>query len=76
MIGVEDVGQVGTEDVSEDSLYDILSGRTPLPKLRISDDVEGEVDGEELPVDSEGEEGLGDTFRGKGTAGTVGSFEY
>ncbi|THW84434.1 hypothetical protein D6D15_08875 [Aureobasidium pullulans] len=76
MIGVEDVGQVGTEDVGEDSLYDILSGRTPLPKLRISDDVEGEVDGEELPVDSEGEEGLGDTFRGKGTAGTVGSFEY
>ncbi|KAG9602828.1 hypothetical protein KCU86_g8694, partial [Aureobasidium melanogenum] len=63
------------EEVSEDSLYDILSGRTPLPALRISDDY--------LPEDSEvegdaegGLDGLNDTFRGKGTAGTIGSFEY
>ncbi|CAD0095892.1 unnamed protein product [Aureobasidium vineae] len=62
------------EEVSEDSLYDILSGRTPLPALRISDDY--------LPEDSEaegyeeGNDGLDDTFRGKGTAGTIGSFEY
>ncbi|KAH0260464.1 hypothetical protein KCU91_g14612, partial [Aureobasidium melanogenum] len=63
------------EEVSEDSLYDILSGRTPLPALRISDDY--------LPEDSEVEgdgedhgDGLSDTFRGKGTAGTNGSFEH
>ncbi|KAH0352866.1 hypothetical protein KCU81_g1733, partial [Aureobasidium melanogenum] len=63
------------EEASEDSLYDILSGRTPLPALRISDDY--------LPEDSEVEgdgedhgDGLNDTFRGKGTAGTNGSFEY
>jgi hypothetical protein len=62
------------DDPSEDSLYDILSGRTPLPALRISDD--------RLPEDSEAEgeegeeEGFTDTFRGKGTAGTTGSFDY
>jgi len=62
------------EDSMEDSLYEILSGRTPLPALRISDDY--------LPEDSEAEEGeeeaegFNDTFRGKGTAGTIGSFEY
>jgi hypothetical protein len=62
------------EDPSEDSLYDILSGRTPLPALRISDDY--------LPEDSEAEgeegeeQGFTDTFRGKGTAGTTGSFDY
>ncbi|KAI5197821.1 hypothetical protein E4T38_07788 [Aureobasidium subglaciale] len=65
------VGSEEQGDNEEDSLYDILSGRTPLPELRISD---------ELPVDSEDEgekeQGLQDTFRGKGTAGTIGSFEY
>jgi hypothetical protein len=64
-----------TQQEEEDSLYDILSGRTPLPALRISEDY--------LPEDSEAEgeeeeeaEGFTDTFRGKGTAGTMGSFEY
>ncbi|KAI5238292.1 hypothetical protein E4T43_07549 [Aureobasidium subglaciale] len=65
-LGVEEQGEI-----EEDSLYDILSGRTPLPALRISD---------ELPVDSEDEgekeQGLQDTFRGRGTTGTMGSFEY
>ncbi|KAI5275192.1 hypothetical protein E4T47_01717 [Aureobasidium subglaciale] len=65
-LGVEEQGEI-----EEDSLYDILNGRTPLPALRISD---------ELPVDSEDEgekeQGLQDTFRGRGTAGTMGSFEY
>jgi hypothetical protein len=64
------------DETMEDSLYDILSGRTPLPALRISDDY--------LPEDSEAEgdegdgaeDGFNDTFRGKGTVGTVGSFEY
>ncbi|KAK6001849.1 hypothetical protein QM012_002339 [Aureobasidium pullulans] len=63
------------EEVSEDSLYDILSGRTPLPALRISDDYLPE----DPEAEGEGEEdrdGLNDTFRGKGTAGTIGSFEY
>lgn len=70
-----DLGQsaTGTEeevDDSQDSLYDILSGRTPLPGLRISDgDGEEERDGEES-------QRLDDTFRGKGTVGTVESFEY
>ncbi|KAI5197355.1 hypothetical protein E4T39_07352 [Aureobasidium subglaciale] len=66
MVGVEE-----QEEIEEDSLYDILSGRTPLPALRISDD---------LPVDSEDEgekeQGLEDTFRGKGTVESIGSFEY
>lgn len=70
--GAHETGDQDTqEEVSEDSLYDILSGRTPLPALRISDDY--------LPEDSEGEDHgdrLHDTFRGKGTAGTIGSFEY
>ncbi|KAI4730621.1 hypothetical protein E4T49_01521 [Aureobasidium sp. EXF-10728] len=73
--GGEAVDQETQEEVSEDSLYEILSGRTPLPALRISDD--------HLPEDSEAErdeqdngDGLDDTFRGKGTAGTIGSFEY
>ncbi|KAG9750730.1 hypothetical protein KCU73_g6501, partial [Aureobasidium melanogenum] len=74
--GVRGIGDEETqEEVSEDSLYDILSGRTPLPALRISDDY--------LPEDSEvegdaegGPDRLNDTFRGKGTAGTIGSFEY
>ncbi|CAD0101236.1 unnamed protein product, partial [Aureobasidium mustum] len=65
----------GQEEVSEDSLYDILSGRTPLPAPRISDDYlpeDSEVEGE-----GEGDrDELNDTFRGKGTAGTIGSFEY
>jgi hypothetical protein len=64
------------EDPSEDSLYDILSGRTPLPALRISDDYlpeDSEVEGEEGEGDGEG---FTDTFRGKGTAGTTGSFDY
>jgi hypothetical protein len=66
-----------TQQEEEDSLYDILSGRTPLPALRISDDYlpeDSEVEGEE---EAEGDgEGFTDTFRGKGTAGTMGSFEY
>ncbi|KAH0362434.1 hypothetical protein KCU65_g8058, partial [Aureobasidium melanogenum] len=71
--GRRGAGEEAQEEVSEDSLYDILSGRTPLPALRISDDY--------LPEDSEVEgedhgDGLNDTFRGKGTAGTIGSFEY
>jgi hypothetical protein len=61
----------------EDSLYDILSGRTPLPALRISEDYlpeDSEVEGEE--EEEEERDGFTDTFRGKGTAGTMGSFEY
>ncbi|KAI4750912.1 hypothetical protein E4T52_16520 [Aureobasidium sp. EXF-3400] len=64
------------DETMEDSLYDILSGRTPLPALRISDDYlpeDSEVEGEEADG---AEDGFNDTFRGKGTAGTVGSFEY
>lgn len=68
--------QDAQEDSMEDSLYDILSGRTPLPALRISDDYlpensEAEGDGAEAVA-----EGFNDTFRGKGTVGTIGSFEY
>ena len=68
--------QDAQEDSMEDSLYDILSGRTPLPALRISDDYlleDSEAEGDEAEVDAEG---FNDTFRGKGTAGTIGSFEY
>ncbi|KAF2148477.1 hypothetical protein K461DRAFT_297891 [Myriangium duriaei CBS 260.36] len=48
-------GEVG--DASEDSLYDILSGRTPLPELKVRQ-VEAEVAAEET-------ERLDDTFREK-----------
>lgn len=71
--GVQD--QDAQEDTMEDSLYDILSGRTPLPALRISDEYlpeDSEAEGEEV----EDGEGFEDTFRGKGTARTTGSFEY
>lgn len=44
-------------DVSEDSLYDILTGRTPLPELKVRQ-VEMEVDKEET-------EKLEDTFQEK-----------
>jgi hypothetical protein len=51
----------GAGEESDDSLYDILTGRTPVPRLR---DAENGLD-----VDDEGEEGdsvrLDDTFREK-----------
>jgi hypothetical protein len=49
------------EGESDDSLYDILTGRTPVPRLRDDIDMEEEIDGEE---DFTGE-GLDDTFREK-----------
>jgi hypothetical protein len=64
------------DETMEDSLYDILSGRTPLPALRISDDYLPEDSEAEGEAGGEDEDGFNDTFRGKGTAGTVGSFEY
>ncbi|KAF2843548.1 WD40 repeat-like protein [Patellaria atrata CBS 101060] len=48
------------EDESEDSLYDILTGRTPLPVL-----VE-ETALRKYEDEDEDEQGLEDTFRGKG----------
>jgi hypothetical protein len=53
------------EDMSDDSLYDILTGRTPVPRLR---DAEGDMDmdvGEEDEDEGEGDtlEALDDTFR-------------
>jgi WD40 repeat protein len=79
MIRVEDTGN--PEGESEDSLYDILSGRTPLPALRTFDDFGlardgGLKQGGEDEDDEDGGQRLEDTFRGKGTAGTMGSFQY
>jgi len=53
-------------DVSQDSLYDILTGRTPLPALkgsRVEDDGVGRGDGEDGGMADTG--GLDDTFREK-----------
>jgi WD40 repeat protein len=49
------------EGESDDSLYDILTGRTPVPRLREDIDMEEEIE------DDEGHtgEGLDDTFREK-----------
>lgn len=55
----EDEGEGG--DRSEDSLFDILTGRTPVPRLKDVEYEEADEQGEEI-----GDEGgLEDTFRGK-----------
>ena len=55
-------GGVGGEDASEDSLYDILTGRTPLPELGSTKQRLVRMD-----VDADAEEStrLDDTFREK-----------
>ncbi|KAJ4373208.1 hypothetical protein N0V83_003501 [Neocucurbitaria cava] len=69
---------------SDDSLYDILTGRTPVPRLRDvgdgndgGDEVEGDMD-TEMEVDGYGDSvgGLDDTFREKrGRGGGAGAGE-
>jgi WD40 repeat protein len=58
------------EDGSDDSLYDILTGRTPVPRLRDADDMEME-DEEEGEGDGDTLEALDDTFRERRHGGAV-----
>ncbi|PNS18219.1 hypothetical protein CAC42_7588 [Sphaceloma murrayae] len=51
------VGVADVEDASEDSLYDILTGRTPLPELKVKQ--------VEMEADAETTQRLEDTFREK-----------
>ena len=54
------------EEGSDDSLYDILTGRTPIPDMRHSIDVDAiHSDGDDLGDSIGTLQGLDDTFRGK-----------
>jgi WD40 repeat protein len=60
------------QDDSDDSLFDILTGRTPIPELSGGSRDAGRSDGEEEGMDEDGfgdsvgtVQGLDDTFRGK-----------
>ncbi|KAH7080890.1 hypothetical protein FB567DRAFT_115057 [Paraphoma chrysanthemicola] len=59
----------GAEEESDDSLYDILTGRTPVPRLRDAEDETG-IDMDEVEGDSVEFE-LDDTFREKRGRGIV-----